>query len=83
MARARQAQGAVCESTSEGTMSEQLTAYDIEVIMMALELARTQHEQAEYLSHELRESQLKRINDVVAKVQSLRDDLRDKPDPTA
>jgi hypothetical protein len=63
-------------------MSTQLTAYDIEVIMMSLELARTQHEQAEYLSHELRESQLKRINDVMAKVQILRDSLRDKPDPT-
>jgi hypothetical protein len=64
-------------------MSDQLTAYDIEVIMVALEPARTQHEQAEYLNHELRESQLKRINDVMAKVQALRDDLRGKPDPTA
>jgi hypothetical protein len=64
-------------------MNTNLTAYDIEVIMAALELARTQHEQAEYPSQELRESQLQRITDVMAKVQALRDQLREKPDPTA
>jgi hypothetical protein len=67
---------------AEVRMSDQLTAYDIEVIMSALELARTQYEYAQYFTPELRESQLRRVNDVIAKVQALRDNLREKQDPT-
>lgn len=64
-------------------MSDQLTAYDIEFIMASLEIARTQYELAQYFTPELRESQLQRVNDVIAKLQVLRDNLREKPDPTA
>jgi hypothetical protein len=64
-------------------MNDQLTAYDIEVIMAALEIARTQYEYAQYFTPELRESQLKRVNDVIAKVRALRDQLHEKQDPSA
>jgi hypothetical protein len=68
---------------AEVRMSDQLTAYDIELIMTSLEFTRTHYENTEYPTPEVKESQLQRVNDVIAKVRVLRDNLREKQDPTS
>ena len=64
-------------------MSDQLTAHDIEIILTSLEVARTQYEYAQFFTPELRERKLWDVDDVIAKLQALRDQMQGQSDPTA
>ena len=56
-------------------MDKQFTPADFELILTSFRYTRMNFENTQYPTYELRQSQLKRVEDVIDKVRAIRDEL--------